>query len=71
VWVILSKERQPAGSYMKLNDRKVGPCKVLRKINDNLYQVQLPPHFNISNVFNVKHLLPYYAAEDVSATVPT
>ena len=28
------------------------------------YQVQLSLHFNISNVFNVKHLLPYYAAEE-------
>jgi len=43
VWVVLSKERQLAGSYMNLNDRKVGPCKVLSKINDNAYQVQVPP----------------------------
>lgn len=47
---------------MKLNDRKIGPCKVLGKINENAYQVELPPHCNISNVFNVKHLRPYYAA---------
>ena len=61
VWVVLSKERQPQGSYSKLNDKKVGPCKSLAKVNDNAYKVHLPPHLNISNVFNVKHLVPYYA----------
>ena len=72
VWVILSKERQPQGSYMKLNDRKVGPCEVLRKIKDNAYQVRLPSHFNISNVFNVQHLVPYFVpiSAEFSATVP-
>ena len=34
------------------------------------YQVQLSLYFNISYVFNVKHLLPYYAdEEDFSDTV--
>ena len=26
------------------NERKVSPCQVLQKVNDNAYQVQLPPH---------------------------
>ena len=63
VWVILTKERCPHGSYSKLGARKVGPCKVLTKINDNAYTVQLPPHLNISNAFNVKHLKPYFPTE--------
>jgi hypothetical protein len=32
----------------------------LAKINDNVYIVQLPAHFNISNTFNVKHFESYY-----------
>ena len=63
-WVILTKERCPHGSYSKLGARKVGPCKLLTKINDNAYTVQLPPpHLNISNAFNVKHLNLYFPIE--------
>ena len=61
--VILSKERQPYGHYMQLNDRRVGPCEVLRKIRDNAYQVKLPPHLSISDVFNVQHLVPYVSSD--------
>jgi len=42
VWVILTKERCPHGSCSKLWARKVSPCKVLIKINDNAYTIQLP-----------------------------
>ena len=45
VWVILTKERCPHGFYSMLGARKVGSCKVLTKINDNAYTVQLPSSF--------------------------
>ena len=35
---------------------------MLRKINNNAYQVQLPAYFKISNVFNIRHLVPYSVA---------
>lgn len=60
VWAVLTKERFPAGEYNKLSKRKIGPCKVLKRINDNAYQIELPNHLRTSDVFNVKHLLPYY-----------
>jgi len=60
VWAVLTKDRFPAGQYNKLSHRKIGPCKVLRKINDNAYQLKLPSHLRTSDVFNVKHLLPYH-----------
>ena len=63
VWVILSKGRQSHGHYMKLNDWKMGPCEGLCKINDNSYQVKLPPHLSISYVFTVQHLVPYVLCE--------
>jgi len=60
VWAILTKDRFPDGQYSKLSQRKIGPCKVVRKINDNAYQLKLPSHLRTSDVFNVKHLLPYH-----------
>ena len=56
IWLILTKERCPHGPYYKLGARKVGLCKVLTKINDSAYTIQLPTRLNMSNVFNVKHL---------------
>ena len=42
MWVILNMERCPHGSCSKLWARKVSPCKVLIKINDKAYTIQLP-----------------------------
>nr|GEV25963.1 putative reverse transcriptase domain-containing protein [Tanacetum cinerariifolium] len=59
VWAILTIDRLSTGVNVKLHDRKIGPCQIQKKINDNVYQLQLPSHLNISNVFNVKHLIPF------------
>jgi hypothetical protein len=48
-------------SYSKLAHRKIGLCKILAKINHIAYTIQLSAHFNNSNAFNVKHLMPYYS----------
>lgn len=70
VRVIMGKKRLSHCSYMKLNGRKVGPCKVLHTINDNTYEVQLPPHLSISYAFNV--LAPYLPkAACVDAAIQT
>ena len=58
VWVVLPRDHFPLGEYNKLKDRKIGPCEVLAKINDNAYKLRLPSHLKTS-VFNVKHLSPY------------
>ncbi|KAL4188982.1 hypothetical protein AMTRI_Chr08g204780 [Amborella trichopoda] len=39
---------------------KVGTFKILKKINYNAYKLKLPSHICTSNVFNVKHLIPYH-----------
>jgi hypothetical protein len=64
VWAVLTRDRFPVGEYNKLKDRKIGPCEVLQKINDNAYRLRLPSHLRTSDVFNVKHLSPCFMDSD-------
>jgi len=42
-----------------LKTQKIGPCKILKKINKNTYQVELFDGWMISNTFNVVDLYEY------------
>ena len=44
--------------------RATGPYKILEKINDNAYKLELPPEFGISPTFNISDLKPYLGEED-------
>ena len=50
-------------SNHKLEPKKIGPCKILRKINDNAYVVDLPAGWAISLTFNISDLMQYYPNE--------
>jgi hypothetical protein len=59
VWAILTKDRFPVREYNKLAVRKVGLVEIITKISPNAYQLKLLSHIKTSDVFNVKHLVPF------------
>jgi hypothetical protein len=69
VWVHLRKDRFPEQRKSKVQPRAYGPFKVIRKINDNAYEIDLPSTYSVSNSFNVVDLSPFFGTED-SRTTP-
>nr|GEZ36965.1 putative reverse transcriptase domain-containing protein [Tanacetum cinerariifolium]GEZ37633.1 putative reverse transcriptase domain-containing protein [Tanacetum cinerariifolium]GEZ37744.1 putative reverse transcriptase domain-containing protein [Tanacetum cinerariifolium] len=53
-------DRFPVGEYNKLSAKKIIPLEIMEKMNSNAYRLKLPSHIRCSDVFNVKHLLPYH-----------
>ena len=64
VWIHLSKDRFPGGRFGKLQPRADGSFKVLERINDNAYKIDLPGHYNVSATFNVADLLRFVPDDD-------
>ncbi|RDX81037.1 hypothetical protein CR513_38332, partial [Mucuna pruriens] len=58
VWVHWRKERFPNLRRSKPLPRGDDPFKILKKINDNVYQVDMPQDFGGSTTFNVNDLTP-------------
>jgi hypothetical protein len=44
--------------------RAAGPFKILAKINDNAYKLELPPEFRVSPICTILDLRPYLGEED-------
>ena len=69
VWLHLRKDRFPQERNSKLKPRGDGPFKVLKKINNNAYIIDIPTNkYQVSNTFNVVDLTPYHGDEDDTET---
>ena len=64
VWLHLRKDRFPELRKSKLMPRASGPYKIIGKINDNAYKLELPPEFGVSPTFNIIDSKPYLGEED-------
>jgi hypothetical protein len=64
VWLHLRKDRFPKLHKSKLIPRAAGPYKIIEKINDNAYKLELPPEFGVSPTINIADLKPYLGEED-------
>src|SRR3954468_17327873 len=72
VWLHLRKDCFPDLCKSKLMPRVAGPFKVLEKINDNAYKLELPADFGtVSPTFNIADLKPYFGEEDEIASRTT
>ncbi|WVZ81178.1 hypothetical protein U9M48_028589 [Paspalum notatum var. saurae] len=72
VWLHLRKDRFPDLRKSKLMPRADGLFKIIEKINDNAYKLELPLEFEVSSTFNIADLKPYLGEEDEleSSTTP-
>ena len=60
----LPKERFPTKRKTKLDQRGDGPFRVVERINDNAYKIELPGEYGVSATFNVADLSPFDVGED-------
>jgi hypothetical protein len=56
IWLHLRKERFSDLRKSKLMSHSDGPFKILEKINDNTYKLELPLEFVVSPTFNISDL---------------
>jgi hypothetical protein len=70
VWIYLRKDRVPTKRKSKLSARIDGPFKILEKVNDNAYKLELPSSYGVSSTFNVADLIPFHE-EDMLPSLRT
>jgi len=64
VWLHLRKERFPNIRKSKLSPRGDGPFQIIKKINNNAYQLDLPPEYGVHPIFNITDLVPFVGIFD-------
>jgi len=64
VWLYLRKERFRSTMKNKLPTRRYDPYKVVQKVDENAYKLELLDDMNIVTTFNIRDLTPYFEDED-------
>ena len=64
VWLYLRKERSPLRRKSKLMTRRCGLYKIVQRVGDNAYEIELPDDINIFSTFTVGDLTPYIEDDD-------
>ena len=59
----LRKEWFPRDTYKKIKYKKIGPCRILKNISENAYQLELLKKFDISPTFNVVDLYEFHEGD--------
>ena len=57
IWIC--PKQFPPKLLNKLHTRSAGPFKILNKLNDNTYIIDLPKDFGITYTFNIENLVDY------------
>ena len=63
VLTCLKRDRFSKGEYNKLKMKKIGPCRILRKLSANSYELKMLTGVGILPIFNVADLYPYVAGD--------
>ncbi|TYK20913.1 Asp_protease_2 domain-containing protein [Cucumis melo var. makuwa] len=66
VMVYLRKARFSAGKYNKLQPKKIGPYRIVKKFGDDAYKIELPSHININPIFKIVDIFEYSPLGQIS-----
>jgi len=64
VWLHLRKERFPNLRKSKLSPRGDGPFQIIKKINNNAYQLDHPAEYGVHPTFNIIDLVSFVGTLD-------
>ena len=62
VMVHLGKESFPPGKHVKIKPEVHNPFKLLLRIGENAYKIELPDNYAVSPTFNLSNLSPFHAS---------
>ncbi|GKD30814.1 reverse transcriptase domain-containing protein, partial [Tanacetum coccineum] len=65
VWIFLRRDRFTQRGFGKLQPRADGLFRVLQRISDNAYKIDLPGRYGVSATFNVADLSPYTEGDEL------
>lgn len=60
VWIQLRPECLPPSPFAKLTPKTDGHLRIIKWIEEIFHMIELPRNANISVMFNVSNLSPYY-----------